>query len=174
MLGKALVDCPVNLLAHMASEALSALAAGRGEFLDAFLFQAIAEFGLAAAFLAVTLLAFSQFAMKGAVVLAIRSSHKVSNAHIHADHRGLWFSLERNDFIVGEGQPPAIPTLVEDHARVDGLARKRLAMVRRQLDRDKQLFAEFEGADFEPAVKGGVLRGFEDNDVGVGLDAGLV
>ena len=31
-----------------------------------------------------------------------------------------------------------------------------------------------EGADLQPAVKGRILRGYEYNNVGIGLDAGLV
>ena len=56
VLGKALVDRAVDLLAHMTGETLPALTAGRREFLDAFLFQALAQFGLAAALLPVALL----------------------------------------------------------------------------------------------------------------------
>ena len=78
-----------------------------------------------------------------------------------------------NHLVVRERQPPAITALIEGHAGIDGLALKRLAVIGSQLDRDQQLFAEFQGADLEPVVKGRVLRGFEHGDVDVGLDAGL-
>src|SRR5712692_1973963 len=39
--------------------------------------------------------------------------------------------------------------------------------------RNQQLFAKVEGADLQPVVNSGVLRGFEHDYIGIGLDAGL-
>jgi len=165
---KALVDRAVDLLAHMASQALPALAAGGGELFDPFLFEACPQFGLAPPLLAVALLPLSEFAMKGAVVLPFAGGQEVGDAHVHADHRGRWGGVDRDDLVVGERHPPAIIALVERHAGIDGLAFERLAMVGSQLDWDQQLLAEFQRADREPVVKGRVLGGFELDDVGVG------
>ena len=68
MLRKALIDCPVDLLLDMPDQALPALIARRGEFLNAFLFQALAEFRLPAALLPISLLSLAQLAMEGPVV----------------------------------------------------------------------------------------------------------
>src|SRR5712692_5586936 len=78
MLGETLVDRPVDLLADVAGETLPALAAGGGELLDPLLFQAFAELGLAAAFLAVALLPLAELAVKRAVVLACTGGQEVS------------------------------------------------------------------------------------------------
>src|SRR6266496_3305150 len=173
VLGKALIDRAVDLLTDMAGKTLPRPATGGGKLLDPLLFQALAQLRLAAALLPVALLALSQLAMKGPVVLAGRGGHEVGDAHIHAVHRGRWRGLYWDDLIITEGQPPAVPALVEGDAGVDGLAFERLAVIGRQLDGEPQLLAECERADREPVVKGRVLRGFEDDHIGVGLDAGL-
>ena len=137
VLGKALVDRTVDLLAHVAGEALPALAARGGKLLDALLLQAPAQFGLAPPLLAVALLSITELAMKGAVVLAVTCRDEVGNAHIHADHRGRGISLDGHDLVITQGQPPPAIALVEGHAGVDGLSLKRLAMVGCQLDGDQ-------------------------------------
>ena len=71
MLGKTLIDRPVDLLAHMPDKALPARAAGGGKLLHTFLFQALAQLGLAPPLLAVALLPLSEFAVKGAIVLPV-------------------------------------------------------------------------------------------------------
>ena len=116
MLGKALVDRLVDLLPHVAGEALPALAAGGGQLLDAFLFKACPQFGLAPPLLAIALLPLAQLTVKGAVVLAVAGRQKVGNAHVHADYWGRGSVWTANHLIVAEGEPPAIPTLVERHA----------------------------------------------------------
>jgi hypothetical protein len=173
VLSKALVDRAVDLLAHMAGETLPALATGRREFLDTFLLQARAQLRLAPPLLAVALLSFPEFAVKGAVVLAGTGRQEVGNAHIHADHRSRRGCVDRDLLVITEGHPPAITTLVEGHAGIDGLACERLAVVGSQLDGDQHLLAEFERADREPVVKGRVLRGSQCDNIDVGLDAGL-
>ena len=44
--------------------------------------------------------------MKGAVVLARAGGHKVGNAHIDANHRGIRCGLHCDHLIVGKRQPP--------------------------------------------------------------------
>jgi hypothetical protein len=163
MFGEALVDRPVDLLAHVAGQALPTSACGRGQLLDPFLLQAFAELLLAPAFLAVALLPLSEFAVKGAVVLPVAAGQEVGNAHIYADHRGRWRSLYPDHPMVTEGQPPAIPAFVERHAAIEGLSGKRLAVIVGQLDRDQQLFAKFERADAE---EGHVLLAERQVDLG--------
>ena len=117
--------------------------------------------------------------MKGAVVLAGAGGHKVGNAHIDPHYWSIGVGVHRHALIIGEGQPPSILALVERYAGVelphlpclwvDDL----FFVIRCQLDRDKQLFAKIEGADLESVAKGGVVRGFEYDDVGIRLDAGL-
>ena len=98
---------------------------------------------------------------------------KLAMPDVHADHWGRWGGVYRDFLVIAEGQPPAITALVEGHAGIDGLVFECLAVIGSQLDRDQHLLAEFERADREPVVKGRVLRGFEHDDVDVGLDAGL-
>src|SRR6266567_5014057 len=117
-----MVDGAVDLLPYMPGQTLPAFAAGRGKLLDAFLFQARPQFGLAPPFLAVALLPFTQFAVKGTVVLAVAGRQEVGDPHIHANHRGRGFCAYWNDLIVTEGQPPPIGTLVERDAGIDSLA----------------------------------------------------
>jgi hypothetical protein len=180
MLSKALIHRPVDLLLHLPDEALPTLAARRGQLCDPLLFQTLAEFGLAAALLAVSLLPVTQLAIERPIVPTIRGGHKVGNADIHPDHRSIGCSMNRHALIIGKRQPPhAILALIELHAGVELPHLPRLwvsdlfSVVRRQLDGDKQGLAKFEGADLEPVVKAGVVRGFKRNDVGVRLDAGL-
>ncbi len=161
VLSKALVDCSVDFLAHMAGQALSRAAARGGKLLDAFLLQALAQLRLTSPLLPVALLSLSEFAVKGAIVLAGTGRDEVRNPDVYADHRGRWGGVYRDFLVITEGQPPAITTLVERHAGIDGLAFERLAVVGSQLDRDQQLLAEFQRADREPVVKGRVLGGFE-------------
>src|SRR5258708_5137513 len=85
VLGKALVDRAVDLLAHMAGETLPRAAARGGKLLDAFLLQAPAQLRLAPPLLPVTLLSLPQFAVKGAIVLASPGRDEVRNPDIHAD-----------------------------------------------------------------------------------------
>src|SRR5712691_5067025 len=59
MLGKALVDRAIDLLTDVAGKTFPALAAGRREFLDTLLLQALTELGLAPPFLSVTFLPLS-------------------------------------------------------------------------------------------------------------------
>src|SRR6266849_5973609 len=102
MPGKALVDGAVDLLAYMAGETLPTLAAGGGQLLRPFLLQASAQLGLAPPLLAVALLPLSEFAVKGAVVLAVAGGDEVGDAHVHANHRGRRRGLYRNHLIITE------------------------------------------------------------------------
>jgi len=129
VLFKALVDRPVNRLPHVAGEPLPALAARGGELFDPFLLQAPAQLRLAPPLLAVALLPLAQFAVKGAVVLAVAGRDEVRNPDIHANHRGRRRGVDRDDLVVGERQPPAISALVEGDAGIDGLTFERLAVV---------------------------------------------
>ncbi len=173
VLGEALVHRPVDRLAHMAGQALPTLAAGGGQLLDSFLLQALAQFGLASSFLSVALVSISQLAVKGAIMPPVAGGQEIDNAHVHAHHRGTRFCVDCNHLIVAEGQPPAIIALVEDHAAIDGLVLECLAVIVGQLNRNQQLFAECEGADREPVIKGRVLRRFELDHISIGLDADL-
>ena len=180
MLSKALIHRPVDLLLDMPDEALPTLVARRGQLFDPLLFQTLAELGLAAALLAVSLLPVTQLAIERPVVPTIRGGQEVGNADIHPDHRSIGCGVNRHDLIIGKRQPPhAILALIELHAGIELPHLPRLwvgdlfFVVRRQLDGDKQGLAEFQSADLEPVVKGGVVRGFKRNDVGVRLDAGL-
>ncbi len=137
MPGKALVDRPVDLLTDVTGEALPASACGGGQLLDPFLHQALAPLGLAPPFLPVALLSLSQFAVKGAIVLAGACGQEVGDAHVHPDHRGRWRGLYWNHLVVGESQPPVIASLVQSNAGIDGLARARLAVVVGQPDGDQ-------------------------------------
>src|SRR5260370_27978597 len=116
VLGKALVDCAVDRLPHVPGEPLPALAAGRGKLLDAFLLQARAQLRLAPPLLPVALLSLAQFAVEGAVVLAVARRHEAGDAHVHADHRGRWGGVYRDFLVITEGQPPAISALAESRA----------------------------------------------------------
>ena len=129
VLGKALVDRAVDRLPHVAGEPLPALATRGGELLDPFLLQTSAQFGLAPPLLAVALLPLPQFAVEGAVMLAVARGEEVGDAHVHADYRGRRRSVNRDDLVVTECQPPAISALVEGDAATDGLAFERLAVV---------------------------------------------
>jgi hypothetical protein len=114
MLGKTLVDCVVDPLTDMTGETLPASACGGGEFLDPFLFQALAQLRLAPPFLAVVLLALSQFAMECPVVLSSAGGDKVGNTRINTDHRGRWRGLHAHDFI---RPPPADTPVLPDMGR---------------------------------------------------------
>src|SRR5690348_16564393 len=113
MLSKARIHRTVDLLTHMTSKALPASACGRRQFLDAFLFEAFAQFGLAASSFSVALLPLTQLAVKGAVVLPVAAGNKVGNADIEADHRSSGFGMNRHGFIVRKRQPPFILALIE-------------------------------------------------------------
>ncbi len=113
----------------MPHETLPALTAGRGEFLDAFLLQALAQLGFAPPLLPVTLLSLSKFAMKGAIVLARTGGEQVGNADIDANHRSIGFGLQRDYLVVGKRQPPPTVTLVEGDTRIDGLLFQHLTMI---------------------------------------------
>src|SRR5260370_33017284 len=157
MLSKALVDRPVDLLAHVAGEPLPALAAGGGKLLGPFLFQALAQLGFAPSLLAVALLPFSQFAVKGAVVLAVAGGEEVGDTHIHPDHRGRRPGLDGDHLVVAQRQPPAITALVERHAGIDSFSLNRLAVAGSQLAGDQHLLAQSQRAARPPLVTGGVL-----------------
>src|SRR5258708_6884181 len=81
---KALVHRPVNRLPYVGGEPLSALAARGGEFFHPFLLQARAQLRLASPFLPIALLPLPQFAVKGAVVLAVACRQDVCDAHVPA------------------------------------------------------------------------------------------
>ncbi len=87
MLGKTLIDRPIYLLTDVPAEPLTALATGGRKLLDPLLFETLAQLRLAPPLLTITFLSLSQFAVKGAVVLARTGRDKVGNAHIHANHR---------------------------------------------------------------------------------------
>ena len=89
VLGKAPIHRPVDLLFDMPDEALPTLAARRGKLFDPFLFQALAQFRLAAALLPVALLSFPQLAVECPVVLAVAGGEKVGDAHVYPNHRGV-------------------------------------------------------------------------------------
>src|SRR2546426_12374200 len=103
MPGKTLIDRAVDLLTDVAGETLPALAAGGGKLLDPFLFQTLAEFGLASPFLAITFLSCAETPVKGAVALAVAGGEKVGNADVHADHRSRWRGLDGNHLIIAQG-----------------------------------------------------------------------
>src|SRR5450759_370350 len=84
---KALVDRPVDFLAHMANKPLPTPGAGGGKLLDALLLQALAQLGLAPPLLPVALLSLPELTVKGAVVLAVAGGQEVGNPNIHANHR---------------------------------------------------------------------------------------
>ncbi len=114
---------------------MPALAASGGKCLDPFLFETLAQLGFAPPLLPVALLPLTQFAMKGAVVLARARGHKVGNPHIDANHRRRWLSLDWYHLIVTECQPPTSVTLIEGNtgiegnAGIEGLAFHCLAMI---------------------------------------------
>jgi len=155
----------------MAGEPLPAPAAHGGKLLDAFLFQALAQFGLAPPLLPVALLSVAQLAVKGAIMFAVAGGEEVGNAHIYAHNRGSWLRMNLHDFIVAEGKPPLTSPLVESHARVEGLARQHLAMVICQLDGYPDGLPFLKGTDPQPVVKGRILRRFKGNHIDIGLDA---
>jgi hypothetical protein len=83
-----LVDCSIDLLTDMATEALAAFAARRGELSHPLLLQTGAEFRFAPSLLSVTLVPLRQLAMKRSVMLARRGRDKIGDPHIDAHARG--------------------------------------------------------------------------------------
>src|SRR5438270_813976 len=118
----------------MTGQALPALATSGGQFLGPFLFEALAQFGLAAPLPAVALVPLTQLAVEGAVVPPVASGQEVGDAHVYPDHRGRGRSLDADHLVVTESQPPERPALVERHAGIEGLVFECLAVVGGQFD----------------------------------------
>ncbi len=78
MFSKALIDGSIDFLTDMSDKPLTALAAGRGEFLRTLLLEARPQFGLASALLPILFLPLTQLAMHGAIVFARTRREKVS------------------------------------------------------------------------------------------------
>ncbi len=152
-----LIDRTIDLLTHVSCQALSTPAAGGGELFYALLFEARPQFGFAAALLSITLVAVSQFAAKGAVVLAVARGQKVGDTHVYPDHRGSGLGMDLYPLIVGEREPPALPAFVERHTAVERLVLQGFTVVVCQLHRDQQLLTKVQRADPEPVVKAGIL-----------------
>src|SRR5579884_1580760 len=172
MLGKTLIHCTIDRLPDMPDETLPAAAAGRRQFLDALLFETSAQLRLTTALLPVSLVALAQFAIEGAVMLAIRGGEKVGNPDIYPDHWRVWLSLYYHH-LIGERQPPAIFAPIELNTTIDGVAFERLPVILCQFHRYLDGMSFIEGADLEPIVKSGVCGGFKLDDIDVGLNAGL-
>src|SRR5207244_587914 len=93
VLVKALVHRSIDLLTHIANQALPALTPGRRKPRDALLLQTFAELRLPPSLLAVALLPFAQFAVKRPIVLPGAGGEEVSNADINADNGSIWRGL---------------------------------------------------------------------------------
>ena len=100
-------DGSIDLLPHVTGQTLTGHTASRRQFCHALFLEARAQFGLAPAFLPITLVASGEFAMKGPILLPSGGGQKVGNADIHPNERRIFLGLKRNLLIKREGQPPA-------------------------------------------------------------------
>src|SRR5258708_20970149 len=91
----------------MTGQTLTGHTASRREFRHALFLETRAQFGLAPAFLPITLVASGEFAMKGPILLPSGGGQKVGNTDIHPNERRILLGLKRNVLITLEGQPQA-------------------------------------------------------------------
>ena len=99
----------------MSAEPLPRGAAGRGEALSGhpLFLKTGTQLGLISALVPISSVFASQSAMERPVALAHRSGDEIGNTHIHPNHRGTRFRLQRHLLIEGEGQPPDPLALVQ-------------------------------------------------------------
>src|SRR5579859_3387185 len=116
MISVELIDGSIDLLPDVASQALIGQ---RWQTLDALLFEAGAQLGLTAAFLAIALVPSGQLAMKGAITFAGRGGQEVCDADIDPDHRRLISRYLFDLRVHRERQPPAGGFACQRHAGVD-------------------------------------------------------